>query len=264
MTFCVIIDKRTIFSFKITRTLHLTLTLLKMSCEWSDVPDDDVEECVPDVNFSCDETTINLATLGTTDGCVSVSNDGCVSVSTDGYEMELLRKELAKLKLRNEKLRDKYDKCKEVRDELKEKRKQLQRECKQKDRQVRRLQDELEDNIRKQLTFGDNRISVSKMTRGPVRQAFLSTWPVITAKSERKKFYIGATSHPEERMRAHSLRGFKYMHVLYQTSHMNQAIDFEELLLGKALPMRGCLNKRDGSHGLVARKNAYYVYLLVM
>lgn len=111
------------------------------------------------------------------------------------------------------------------------------------------------------VTFSDPRISTSFMKRGNLAVAIENAMERIQNRTFHK-FYVGATSNPEDRMRCHSKKGFQKMEILFCTNRYSDACLFESTLLNQVFYESGCTNMKNGSFGLVASKQIFYVYML--
>ena len=135
--------------------------------------------------------------------------------------------------------------------------------CHQKDQQLIDLQRDLEHlSFENPIVFADNRISTTFMKRGNMVRALTEAVDLIRRRSY-ARFYIGATSNPDDRMKAHSKKGYRRMEVLYWTRSCIDAEQFETLLLERVFYDNGNANAKLGSYGLVREKNVFYVYMLV-
>lgn len=119
------------------------------------------------------------------------------------------------------------------------------------------------------IKFADSRISTQYMVTNYDDHVCLEHFESTLKKSlavirQRKRimFYIGATSNPDDRMRAHSKKGFSSMQLLYSTTDHRVAKEFELVLLDQVYYVNGCKNIRRTSCGLVESKRVFYVYIL--
>lgn len=119
------------------------------------------------------------------------------------------------------------------------------------------------------IKFADSRISTQYMVTNYDDHICLEHFESTLKKSlavirqrKRTMFYIGATSNPDDRMRAHSKKGFSSMQLLYSTTDHRVAKEFELVLLDQVYYVNGCKNIRRTSCGLVESKRVFYVYML--
>lgn len=145
--------------------------------------------------------------------------------------------------------------------ELEKQNTKLTKELRLKERDIKDLQDELQATQDSSRIFSDNSIYDTNMRTGSSRMALRDALEVISHRPN-LDFYIGATSNPDDRMRAHRKKGYTQMYLLYRTQCYDKARDFEANLLNEVFWANGCCNKVKTSMGLVATKNVFYIYML--
>lgn len=124
------------------------------------------------------------------------------------------------------------------------------------------LQNQLSQlSLENPIIFGDPRISTAYMKRGNIATAIENALKRVQNRTYHR-FYVGATSNPDERMRCHSKKGYNKMDVLFCTRQFNDAQMFETTLLDQVFHQPGCANMKNGSFGLVSSKQMFYVYIL--
>lgn len=115
---------------------------------------------------------------------------------------------------------------------------------------------------KKQRLFANKSVDISDCIEGSPSLCAKAIVNVIDNRKE-ERFYVGATSDPNTRCTSHiNNKGFKTMHLLYETSNIIDALIFETIILEKVKYKDGCVNKRKSTFGLVPNKNVYYIYFM--
>jgi hypothetical protein len=109
--------------------------------------------------------------------------------------------------------------------------------------------------------FADERIKVEYIQEGKADDKLVKAALELIDVRKRRRFYIGATSHPEARIQSHR-RSSDYKRMMYRTESYRDARRFESLLLNSVFSSPGCQNRKNGSWGLKEWKPVFYVYML--
>jgi len=242
---------------------------ISLSSDWSDL---EVEVCV-----SSDEDVASNTEKSTDDPKKSedVPKKGEEAKSNQQKDKEIKESEASEEKQKEDddtvkclqkqlsKLQKKFDKLSIKCEDLESQNENLKKKLHKKEQTLIDYQIQIERLSKENpILFSDYRISTDHMKMGNYSRALDSALENIVNRG-REKFYIGASSAPDQRMAAHAKNGYQRMQILFCTGSFQEAESFETELLDRCYNYTGCTNIKRKSCGLKQTKRVFYIYMLM-